>query len=180
MSIDLDVFPTSPRFFSWGELKDKFLELLTPEDVQRLGTVSLLKSGSDEVVTQDRKLYVDSNKNCYYYYLSLDIPNTLDFGVIKNDSDYLSEHDYLEDYGRNLDAATISTLAQKWQSIGHHYGISTYAGRSRWEPPLFVALAAAIAHLCEGYIIVMSDNFTLDVGVYTPDVFQQAQMKFSV
>ena len=85
MSIDLDIFPTRPRFFSWGELKDKFLELLTPEDVQRLGTVSLLKSGSDEVVTQDRKLSVDSNKNCYYYYLSLDIPNTLDFGVIKND-----------------------------------------------------------------------------------------------
>ena len=180
MSIDLDVFPTSPRFFSWGELKDKFLELLTPEDVQRLGKVSLLKSSSDEVVTEDQKLYVDSSNSSFYYYLSLDIPNTLGISIYKNEPDYIDEFDSLEDYGRNLDAATISTLAQKWISIGHHYGITTYAGRSRWEPPLFVALAAAIAHLCEGYVIVMSDNFTLDVGVYTPDVFQQAQMKFSV
>ena len=178
MSIDLDIFPTSSRFFSWGELKDKFLELLTPEDVQRLGKVSLLNSGSDEVVTEDQKLYVDSsssNSN-FYYYLSLDIPNTLGISIYKNEPEYIDEFDALEDYGRNLDAATIRALAQKWRSIGHFYGITTNAGRSRWEPPLFVALAAAIAHMSEGYVIVMSDNFTKDVGVYTPDVFQQAQM----
>lgn len=166
MSIDLDVFPTIPRYFSWGELKDKFLELLTPEDVQRLGQVSLLTLGSNEIVAEDQKLSINSSKTYCYYYLSLDIPNTLEISIGKNEPDYINELDYLEDYGHNLDTATIQALAQKWQSIGHYYGITTNAGRSRWELPLFVALAAAIAYLCKGYVIVMSDNFTLDVGAY--------------
>ena len=179
MSIDLYILPTSPESFYWGKLKDKFLELLTLEDARRLGTVSLLKLGSDEVVTEEKKLYIPSQEDPEYYYLALDIPNTLGIGINKNESTYLSEVDFLEDFGRNLDAATIQTLIQKWQSIGFTYDVTTNAGRSRWEPPLFVALSAAIAHLCQGYVIVMNDNFTLDVGVYTPEVFQQAQMKFS-
>lgn len=179
MSIDLDIFPTSPEYFYWGELKDKFLELLTPEDMQRLGKVSLYKLGSDEVVAEDAKISIPGDKNHNCYYLSLDIPNTLGMNIYRNEPNYVSELDMLEDFGRNLDAATIQTLVQKWKSIGNVYGVTSMAGRSRWEPSLFVALAAAIAHLCQGYVIVMSDNFTLDVGVYTPEVFQQAKMKFS-
>lgn len=179
MSIDLYIFPTSPEYFSWGELKEKFLELLTPEDISLIGKVSLCKSGSDKTIAENERLTIPSKKNDNFYYLSLGIPSTLGISIGKNKSTYLSEIDFLEDFGRNLDAATIQTLVQKWQSIGLHYTVTTMAGRSKWEPPLFVALAAAIAHLCQGYVIVMSSNFTLDVGVYTPDVFQQAKMKFS-
>ena len=150
--------------------------MLTLEDAERLGTVSLCKLGSNEVVAENEKLSIPTQKNHQYYYLSLDIPNTLGIGIHKNEPNYVDELDYLEDFGRNLDAATIQSLAQKWQSIGYDYGVTTNAGRSRWEPPLFVALTAAIAHMSEGYVIVMSDEFTLDVGVYTPDVFQQAEM----
>ena len=176
MSIDIYIFPTNPEYFTWGELKNKFLKLLTPEDVQRLGEISLLILGSDEVVEENEKLSIPDNENNNYYYFSFDIPNTLGMNIRTNEPNYVSEIDNLEDFGRNLDTATIQSLAQKWQSIGYVYGVTTHAGRSRWEPPLFVALAAAIAHMSEGYVIVMSDEFTLDVGVYTPDVFQQAKM----
>lgn len=176
MSIELYIFPTSPEYFSWVELKSKFLELLTLEDTERLGTVSLLKLGSNEIVADDEQLFIPSQKNYRHYYLSMSIPNTLGIGISENKSSYLDEFDFLEDFGRNLDAATIKTLAQKWHLVGRSYIVTTNAGRSRWEPPLFVALAAAIAHLCKGYVIVMSDNFTLDVGVYKPNVFQQAKM----
>ena len=179
MSIDLDIFPTSPEYFYWGELKDKFLELLTPEDMQRLGKVSLCKLGSNEMVAEDTKISIPDDKNHNYYYLSLDIPNTLGMHICKNEPNYVIELDTLEDFGRNLDAVTIQTLTHKWKSVGYVYGVTSMAGRSKWEPPLFVALAAAIANLCQGYVIVMSDNFTLDVGVYTPEVFQQAEIKFS-
>lgn len=180
MSIDLDIFPTSPKYFYWGELKNKFLELLTSEDAQRLGKLSLLRLGSDELVIEDAKISIPDDKNYNHYYLSLDIPNTIGISMGRNEPNYVSEIDMLEDFGRNLNAATIETLAQKWKSVGYVYGLTSMAGRSRWEPPLFVALAAAIAHLCQGYVIVMSDNFTLDVGVYTPTEFQQAKMKFSI
>ncbi|HEY9769052.1 MAG TPA: hypothetical protein V6C71_11250 [Coleofasciculaceae cyanobacterium] len=180
MSIDLCIFPTSSEHFYWGELKDKFLELLTLEDAQRLGTVSLCKLGSDEILAEKEKIYIPDDQNHNYYYLSLGIPNTLGMNIRRNEPNYVIEIDMLEDFGRNLNSASIQTLVQKWQLIGYVYGITSMAGRSRWEPPLFVALAAAIAHLCQGYVIVMSDEFTLDVGVYTPTEFQQAKMKFSI
>lgn len=48
--------------------------------------------------------------------------------------------------------------------------------RSKLESRLFIALATAVAYLCKGYVIVMSNNFSLDVGVYSPTVFQQAKI----
>ncbi len=179
MSIDLYIFPTSPEYFYWGELKNKFLELLILEDAQRLGKVSLCKLGSDEIVAENEKISLLNNENHDYYYLSSGIPNTLGMNIRRNEPNYVGELDMLEDFGRNLDSVTIQTLVQKWKSIGYVYGVTSNAGRSKWEPPLFVALATAIAYLCKGYVIVMNDVFTLDVGVYTPTVFQQAEMKFS-
>jgi hypothetical protein len=179
MSIDLYIFPTSSEYFYWDELRDKFLELLTPEDAQRLGTASLCKLGSDEIVAEKEKISIPDDKNHNFYYLSLDIPNTLGMNIRRNEPSYVCELDMLEDFGRNLDSATIQILVQEWKSIGYVYGVTSMAGRSRWEPPLFVALAAAIAHLCKGYVIVMSSQFTLDIGVYAPNVFQQAKMDFS-
>ena len=105
--------------------------MLTLEDAERLGTVSLCKLGSNEVVAENEKLSIPTQKNHQYYYLSLDIPNTLGIGIHKNEPNYVDELDYLEDFGRNLDAATIQSLAQKWQSIGYDYGVTTNAGRSR-------------------------------------------------
>lgn len=128
----------------------------------------MLKLGSDEVVAEDMEISIPGDKNHSYYYPSVEIPNTLAVGISKNESTYLSEIDFLEDFGRNLDMVTVQTLAQKWKSVGFSYIVTTHAGRSKWEPPLFVALAAAIAYLCQGYVIVMSDDFTLDVGVYKP------------
>lgn len=179
MSIDLCVFPTSPENFCWGELKNKFLELLIFEDRQRLGDISLRQLGSNEIVLEKENIDFLPNENHNYYYLSSDIPNTLGMNIRENEQNYVSELDMLEDFGRNLDAATIQTLVQKWKSVGYVYGVTSMGGRSKWEPPLFIALATAIAYLCEGYVIVMSNDFTLDVGVYTPSIFQQAKMKFS-
>ena len=179
MSIDLYVFPTIPEYFCWGELKNKFLELLTSEDIQRIGRVFLCRLGNDETVPEDEKISLLNDKNHYYYYLSLDIINTLGVTISKNKPNYINFIDMLEDFGRNLDTATIQTLVQKWKSIGYVYGVTSTGGRSKWEPPLFIALATAIASLCKGYVIVMSDEFTLDIGVYTPTVFQSAEIQLS-
>ncbi len=180
MSIDLCVFPTSPIKICWGELKSKFLELLTSEDKQRLGDISLRQLSSDEIVPEKENISFLPDEDHNYYYLSLDILNTLGMNIRENEPNYVCELDMVEDFGRNLDAATIQTLVQKWKSVGYVYGVTSMAGRSKWEPPLFVALTAAIAHLCNGYVIVMSDDFNLDIGVYTPTEFQQAQMKSSI
>lgn len=179
MSIDLDIFPTNSKCFSCGELKTRFLDLLTPKDIDRIGTLSLIELGSNKLITDNEKIYFSSDENFQAYFLSLNIPNTIGINISKNKPNDLNEFDYLEDYGRNLDESTIKILAKKWQLIGYSYGLTTLAGRSKYEPPLFIALATAIAYLCNGYVIVMSDEFTLDVGVYTPEEFQKAKMNFS-
>ena len=179
MSIDIDIFPTSPEYFCWGELKNKFWELLTSEDRQRLGKVSLHQLGSDKMVQENEKILFSNDKDYNNYYLSSDIPNNLGINICKNESNYVSEIDMLEDFGRNLDAATIQTLVQKWKAVGYVYGVNLVV-RKRYQPRLFVALATAIAYLCKGYVINMSDRFTLDVGVYAPNVFQYAEMNINL
>lgn len=180
MSIDLDIFPTSPTKFEWNKLKSKLFELLTTEVRQNIGAISLYELGSNRIIPKEEILSISPPKNSKHYYLSLDVANTIGLSLSKNEPNYVDEFDYLDDYGRNLDAATIQTLAQKWQSLDMHYSVTTHAGRSKYEPSLFIALAAAIAHLCQGYVIVMSDDFTLDIGVYTPAEFKKATMKSSI
>lgn len=178
MSIDLDVFPTNADLFTWKQLKNKFQELLSFEDRERIGKPSLLKLNPKIKIEDDEQLSFHSEDHVFYY-PSFDISSTLSIGITKNKSNYTNELEYLEDFGRNLDTQNIQKLAQQWKEVGYTYGLTTYAGRSKWEPDLFVALATAIAYLCQGYVIVMNDVFTVDVGVYNLQEFQQAKMTFS-
>jgi hypothetical protein len=67
-------------------------------------------------------------------------------------------------------------LAEQWRRVGYGYEISSGGGRSAVEPELFIALACALADLCEGHIIVMNDGiFDLGVGVYAPARFSAAR-----
>ena len=82
----------------------------------------------------------------------------------------------MDDYGRNLDTATIKALSQDWKSVGYVYGIANIASRNNLESRLPIILATAMAYLCQGCIIVTSSDFTFDIGVYTPEEFQQAKI----
>ena len=175
MSIDLEIIPTSPEHFYWGELREKFWELLTIEDRQRLGKVSLCKLGSDEIVLENEKIFLLDNQDHSYYYLLSDLPTNLGMNIRKNEPNYISEVDMVEDFGCNLDTATVQNLIQKWKAIGYVYGVDLVL-RKKYQPPLFVALATAIAYLCKGYVINMSDRFTLDVGIYAPNISQQTKI----
>jgi hypothetical protein len=174
MSIDLDILPTTPELLSWGELKKQLQKLLSPAELEFLGEhPALLHRGSNKAVGEDERLSMNSS-----YYLSLAIANTLSITVMPNEGN-LDELEYLEDYGRNLRAEEIQTLTERWQSAGHYYGVTSLGGRSKPEPKLFVALATAIAYTCVGYVSVMNNSiFDLGVGVYAPEQFQCAELKF--
>jgi hypothetical protein len=174
MSIDLDILATTSELICWGNLKKRLQELLSPVEVEFLGkNPALLHLGSNKVLAEDEKLSLNDS-----YYLSLEIANTLSITVMPNEGN-LNELEYLEDYGRNLEPEDIKRLAARWQAVGHYYGITSLAGRSKPESKLFIALATAVAYNCFGYVIVMNnDILDLKVGVYTPEHFQNAQPNF--
>lgn len=167
MSINLYVFPTSPTKICWSELKNKFLELLTPEDIQKLGKISLHRLGSDEIVLENENVSFFYNKDHGYYYLSSDLSDTLGINIRENEPNYVSERDMVEDFARNLDTSTIQTLIQKWKTVGYIYGVESSQSSSQF----LTSFAAAIAFLCKGYVVVTSNEFTLNIGVYKPEEF---------
>jgi hypothetical protein len=169
MSIDVDIVPTSPTLVCGGEIITRLRENLTASDSQLLGeSPGLVELRTKQPLAPDRPLAL---KTSYYFHLA--IQNTLGIMAFLNTDNI--EVDYLEDYGRNLDRETIRTLAERWRKAGHHYEITSFAGRGPHELRILVALAAALADACQGYVILMDDNFfDLDVGVYTPEQFKQA------
>ncbi|MGD1919420.1 MAG: hypothetical protein ACFCAD_11325 [Pleurocapsa sp.] len=175
MSIDICVFPTNPEKFCWGELRKKIFELLNSEDIQKLEQKSLRWLGSDKIMLENENISFLNNKDRAYFYLPIDASNSLGINIRENEPNYVSEKDMLEDFARNLDAATIQALIQKWKTVGYVYGVDSNGSKIQYEPFLLTALATAIAFLCEGYVIVMSNDFTLDIGVYTPEEFQKAR-----
>jgi hypothetical protein len=175
MSIDLYIIPTISNVITWGELKTKFLELLTPEEREPIGEPSLIKFRSHDVAQLSEQLLID----CYYS-LSLAVRNTLSVGCFENKLMCVDELGFVGEFGRNLERASIQTIAQQWQAVGYTYEVTSGGGRSRWEPPLFVALSAALADLCQGYVIVMDSCFTLDIGIYSSQQFRQAKMTLTL
>lgn len=178
MSIDLDIFATAPELATWSQIRSKLQMLVSPtEQTTLLGnSPSLCEIGSNKEVVDNKPLSIG------HYYLSLPTDNTLGIGVISKTEDFEEESlelDYLEDYGRNLELEEIEILAKRWRKADYYYGIETWGGRSKPEPRLFVALAAAIAYSCNGYVVVMNENiFDLGIGVYRPEQFQYAEPRF--
>jgi hypothetical protein len=178
MSIELKVFPTVLNTVTWGDIKKKLYALINSQEKELLGEkLSLIESGSERKIEDDECLSLDSR-----YYLLLAIPNTLGLSVMSKaqdiDEDSL-ELDYLEDYGDNIEPKDVQILSERLQIARHFYILSSFGGRSRPEPRLFVAIATAIAYSCNGYIVVTSnDLFNLAVGVYESEEFQHAKPKF--
>lgn len=130
--------------------------------------VKLRLLSTDILIPDDNKLAPP-----LYAYAELSLPNTL--GLSMSKLEYTTEKDYLEDYGRNLSADQIKNYVEGWRSAGYLYELTSAAGRGKYELMLMIALAAAIAKSCNGYVIVMHGNFfSVDVGVYSPDEFSKA------
>lgn len=171
MSIDLDIAPQRAGDITWGSLCRQWRQRLGGADAGVLGpNPQLCHIGGTTPLAEGDPLVAPS-----HYFITLAVPCTLSLSIVAND-DQLDEDLYLEDYGRNLDSARIAELAEQWRRIGHTYGISSGGGRSSVEPQLFVALACALADLCDGHVIVMNDGiFDLGVGVYDPSQFSTAR-----
>ncbi|MEH2139402.1 hypothetical protein [Nostoc sp.] len=178
MSIDLKIFSTIPDIADWGDIKKRLYVLISSEEKEFLGkNPSLFELASKRKVADDEQLSLGN-----HYYLSLAIPNTLGLSVISKAEDIDEENlelDYLEDYGENLEPKEVQILLERWRIARYFYIITSFGGRSRPEPRLFIALATAIAFSCSGYIIVTNnDLFDLGVGIYTPEEFQYTKPKF--
>jgi hypothetical protein len=175
LSIDLNIAPRRAAGITWASLRRQWQQRLGDETAGLLGPdAQLCRIGAPTQVAEDERLVPSS-----HYSFNLVVPCTLSLSMMENAPD-LDETLYLEDYGRNLDAATIAELAEQWSRVGHNYEISSGGGRSKVEPALFIALACALADLCDGHVIVMNDGvFDLGVGVYTPALFSSARWSMS-
>jgi hypothetical protein len=170
VSVDLDIAPSQAKVIDWASLQRRWIQRLGAAGASMLGpNPQLCHLGKNAPVAEGERLDPPA-----HYYFTLAVPSSLSLSIMAN-ADDLDESLYLEDYGRNVDPARISELAEKWRRVGHTYGISSLGGRSRSEPELFTALACALADLCDGHVIVMNDGvFDLGVGVYTPEQFSTA------
>ena len=171
MSVDLIVIPQISELLFWSTIKTRFQSLITEAEKEAIGDISLIKSqaGLKEFIQDNHQL-----SSLGSYSLRLKIPCTLGIGLFLNEDDNMAL-DFLEDYGRNLEAETIKTLATSWQELNYSYEITSSGGRSRIECSLFVALTCAIASECNGFVIVMDDVFDLEIGVYKPEQFKLAK-----
>lgn len=167
MSIDLNIAPQKAGAITWGNLCRQWRHRLGEAGADMLGPEPQLCRIGESVPVAEDDLLVPSS----HYFLTLAVPCTLSLSVMDN-SGNLDETLYLEDYGRNLDAARIAELAEQWRRVGYYYELSSGGGRASNEPALFIALVSALADLCDGHVIVMNDGvFDLGVGVYTPAQF---------
>lgn len=178
MSVDLIVIPTVSEFLYWNTIKTRFLSLITPQEKESIGDISLIRSkaGLKEIIEDNHQLSLVGS-----YSLQLKLPCTLGISLFSNEDNNMLLEDYdmalefLEDYGRNLEAETIKTLAASWKKLNYYYEITSSGGRSLMECSLFVALTSAIAYECCGYVMVMGDELDLKVGVYKPEQFKLAK-----
>jgi hypothetical protein len=176
MSIDVEIIPTSASPISWQRVRQRLMTYPLPEAARGLlgDQPQLITAGSHRVVAESDLLLPRS-----VYEFKLPQDNTLGLDIQTNAETYTNEADYLDDFARNLQEAQRRTLAQQWQAVGFSYEVTSTGGRNRNEAPLLVALAAILAELCSGHILILSTGpFSLPVGCYTPQQVREANTYF--
>jgi hypothetical protein len=172
MSFDLDIVPTRSAPFSAGALVAGWARRLDARAALLGAPPRLRRLGSGGVLADDEIIAAPS-----HVVFELAVANTLTLSASPNEGN-LDEREYLEDYGRNVDAPAIEGLAAAWRRAGYWYALSSGGGRSVDEPALLIGLAAAVADLCDGRVVVTSDGILdLGVGVYTPDDLARARWR---
>lgn len=186
MSIELLIIPTVPETLSWKDLRMRLETLSGSSSDKFLGKQPLLRHFQTQAVVEEDEALTPSN----HYSFDLAFPNGLALNVWSNKetlpkdlSHFQAQNtleEYLEQVGQNLVPATIPHLAARWRMIGYYYESTAPAGRSPEESSLLVYLVAALADVCEGYVISKDENvflkekYGLGVGVYTAAEFSRA------
>jgi hypothetical protein len=176
MSLDLVIIPTVNQPIRWLDLKKQWLAYMNKSQRQLVGTGVLLKEvGSHKLVVGSSLLELSG-----HYYFELVIPCTLVLGVSTNEQLEFAgyEQEIIEDYGRNLTTEVIRFIAQRWSSLGYGFDITSMGGRSKHESGLMVALASALAALCEGWIGVETTGFGDSPAMYTSEQFRIIDPEF--
>jgi hypothetical protein len=180
MSLDVDIIPSTQEFFTWGELRDKLTNCQLDAGPRQLlgGNPQLADVGTKKIVDISERL-----TPYRFLYFKLAGDNTLGFDITSNgpkEKTYLDEQAYIDDYARNLSQEKKNDIASRWYEVGFGCSVITSGGRAKDEPPLFLAVAVAIAELCRGFVLVKDNGrFSLPVGCYTAEEFRDAKPLFS-
>ena len=178
MSIDVEIIPTVSELFTWGLFKEALLAAKMSESARRFIGESphLVAAGTEERVPDSTVLGPKA-----VFSFEFREGGSLGINADRNADCYTNEDEYLQDFGRNLDANTIEQLAKVWKEIGFSYQVESYARRHRHEPEVFVAAATIVARLCSGRIIVKDSGlFSVPVGIYSEDQFRDVKAMFFV
>ena len=175
MSVDIEIVPSILEIPTCGKTMNKFSTMLDNSLIELIGGIpKLIDYSTSHAIKENEKLKINK-----YYTVSYPKPNTISLSIPKNESDIDPEFEIIEDYGRNLDKNRISKIAEIWASAGYSYLISSTGGRGEGEAMVQTYLAAAIAFVSQGFVLVTSDRiFNLSIGVYSYKEFKDAQPLF--
>lgn len=176
MSVEVDIIPTRRKPFSWSEVLDRidFNEL--SEDAANLmeNEPTLFHISSGQLLATDEAVHPEPTK-----VLGISGTSTLVLSILRNSEAVGPDEEYVREYGKNLSVPCIDVLIGAWVLAGYSCTVESFGGRSRAEPELFIAIAAAIAEVCQGYVLVLDrDCFSLPPGAYTPEEFRRMTPRF--
>src|SRR3712207_9225156 len=64
----------------------------------------------------------------------------------------------------------------RWSAVGSYYSLGSLGGRHPNELRLFAPIAAALAELSEGLVVLDEAGiFNLECGIYSPKEFEEAR-----
>ena len=168
MSIDLDVIPGSPQPIRWGELKSLIQGTVLASDVEEIigSVVDLFDVRSKRAIRESEQLGCPG-----YYYFEFGKRATLSL-TLEPTTGRQDAVDYIGDFARNLLPEPKDAVRRAWELAGFLVTVTSYGGRERGELKLLVHLAACIAELTKGYVVVTDNGvFHLSVGVFAPKEF---------
>jgi hypothetical protein len=115
------------------------------------------------------------------YGLELGFPNTLAVSVIENRTfcndcfdGGLDEVAALESV--RVQPSKVLELSELWRRVDRTYTLSSTGGRGPFEPAIFTRLAAVLAHVVRGYVLVKEPGqFTVRPGAYEASEFARVR-----
>jgi len=175
VTVELEVIPTNERSFSWTEVCLEMNSYTQDKIPLSVKNVELVDVATGRLVEKDELLTPP-----HYYGIDLAGKKSLEIDFTKNVDSETDEMMFLDDFATQRFNGNLAELASAWKKIGYSCIISTHPRRHADEPYFVIVLAIAIARLCDGAIVVKSNNsFSKPVGIYSPAEFSDVSPLFS-
>lgn len=164
MSIELDVIPGSSQPIRWGDLKGLIHGTAQDRELRDVigSVINLFDLGSKRAIREGELLSCPG-----YYYFEFEQRTTLLLSVeskVGGEDDV----DYLDDFARNLLPDRKDSVRRVWELAGYSLTVTSNGGRASGELKLLAHIAACLASLTKGYVVVMDNGvFCQSVGIFT-------------